>query len=321
MLSDMTSTTAVGRRPIAALGIAISTYRRPELLRALLDSIARQRFAGEAPEITISIADNSSDLEGMAVAREVAPSFRWPILIDHEPQPGIATTRNRTVRLLGDQDAIVFIDDDETASPEWLDRLVRTAVDFDADVVSGPVLPRFSQPPPAWVVTGRFYERPRHRTGTITGTTATSNLLVRGLVFDELGDPWFDPSLGLIGCDDTHFLERAQRRGHPSVWCDEATVSETFPPERVSVRWLVQRQFRGGNSYVIVQRMVAPGWRTTAQIIAKASIRTVVSVAALPVAALRPVSRVWALRSIATGVGQLAGYVNVRYAEYAHKDT
>ena len=315
MLAPMT-TAPGGRRPIRTLGIAIATHRRPELLRALLDSIAAQRFTGDEPAITLAITDNSPDLEGLAVIEQIAPTFRWPIVSDHEPQPGIATTRNRTVRLLGSPDAIVFVDDDETAQPDWLDRLVHTAVHHDADVVSGPVLPNFSEPPPAWAVDGRFYERDRWPTGTITGTTATSNLLVRRVVFDLLGDPWFEPSLGLIGCDDTHFLERAQRAGHPSVWCDEAIVAETFPADRVRPGWLIQRSFRGGNSYAIVQRMLAPGRRTNTRLLAKGGVRAVGSVALLPFAVWRTVPRIKVLQSLAKSVGQLSAFFSVRYEEY-----
>ncbi len=304
------------KRPIRAVGIAICTYRRPELLRALLASIAEQRFDGPAPEVSIAVADNSPDREGMPVALTVSTSFPYPIIVDHEPQPGIATTRNRTVSMLGPQDAIVFIDDDETAAPDWLAGLVRTAETYDADVVCGPVFARFAETPSRWMIDGRFYERERHPTGTVTGATATSNLLVRDVVFRALEQPFFDPALGLIGCDDTLFLERARLAGHVAVWCDEAVVSETFPVQRLNTRWLVQRKFRGGNSWVIIQRMLRPGARTTAVLIAKALMRVVASIVVLPATVWRPVPRVRTLQSLALGSGQIVAFVNIRYSEY-----
>ena len=37
----------------------------------------------------------------------------------------------------------LMIDDDEIASPDWLERMVRAAEATGADVVGGPVLPKF----------------------------------------------------------------------------------------------------------------------------------------------------------------------------------
>ena len=106
-------------------------------------------------------------------------SFSIPIIYGVEPEREIASARNRAVQLAGNVDFIAFIDDDEVADGRWLDELLAAQEKFGVDVVNGPVLPRFEQEVPPWVVRGRFYNRRRFPTGTLINWANTGNVLIK----------------------------------------------------------------------------------------------------------------------------------------------
>jgi len=125
--------------------------------------------------------------------------------------------------------------------------LLRVQRYYRADVVTGPCLPQYVEPPPRWVTEGGFHERPRHPTGTIRPVAFTHNALVRAAVFDGV-DCHFDESMALNGGDDNEFFRRVCAAGFQIIWADNAIVRESVPASRSTVRWLVQRGFRVGTT-------------------------------------------------------------------------
>ena len=60
--------------------------------------------------------------------------------------------RNAALDNRRNADYVCFIDDDEVPDPRWLDELIRVQAEYDADVVTGPVLSSVSaQNVPAWI--------------------------------------------------------------------------------------------------------------------------------------------------------------------------
>ena len=92
----------------------MATFTRPELLGALLASIAAA--AKPAPTVVI-VVDN--DPEGSA-ADTVRAFAELDITYAVETSPGIAEARNRFLALSGDAEFIVFVDDDEFVAENWL---------------------------------------------------------------------------------------------------------------------------------------------------------------------------------------------------------
>src|SRR5262249_61037764 len=122
----------------------------------------------------------------------------------------------------------------------WLDGLVFVQARENADVGAGPVLPRFDELPPAWVERGRFFVRPRYRTGHPLAVAGAGNVLVRTDVLSEQSGP-FAPQFALSGAEDTHLFMRLQRLGARMVWADEAVVDERVPKTRLNVKCGLQR--------------------------------------------------------------------------------
>jgi succinoglycan biosynthesis protein ExoM len=222
--------------------IAVPTYRRPDHLRNLLDSLRQARTAGRT--VDILVVDNDPDGSAMAIADDLGPG----VTVIQESHPGVSAARNRALEEIGNRvDAVIFLDDDEVVAVDWLERLLDYADRSGADVVTGPVLPLFDESTPQWLVRGGFWGRARHRTGTRVESVATNNTVVRTELFRRAPHVRFREDLSLKGGSDTQFFRDLQPYSGPFLWCDEAVVHERLLPNRMSLRWLFRRAMRIGN--------------------------------------------------------------------------
>jgi glycosyltransferase involved in cell wall biosynthesis len=93
---------------IKKIHILIATYKRPEHLRRLLDSLANLKT--DNITVAISVIDNDPE----QTARRITANFPQ-VEYKSELQPGIPSARNASLDCMqSDDDAIVFIDDDES---------------------------------------------------------------------------------------------------------------------------------------------------------------------------------------------------------------
>jgi glycosyltransferase involved in cell wall biosynthesis len=210
--------------------VCICTYRRPALLGRLLSRIETQRTGGLF-DYSVVVVDNDRSESARQVVESFARSSQIPVHYDVEPEQSISLARNRAVRNAGG-DLVGFIDDDEVPAENWLLHHVDTLHRCGADGVLGPVLPCFETAPPDWVLKGRFFDRPTHRTGEVLEwrNTRTGNALLRKTLFPD-GRSWFDPAFG-SGGEDRDFFRKAIASGSVFVWCEEAPVYEAVPPDR-----------------------------------------------------------------------------------------
>ncbi|HEX8272072.1 MAG TPA: glycosyltransferase [Longimicrobiaceae bacterium] len=306
-------------RAAVRVAVCVATLQRPLLLGALLDSLAGLVFRkSPGVEPFIVVVDN----DPQQTAREVVDAARdrlpFPVVYDVEPNRGIPHARNCGVRsaLSRGAEFVAFIDDDEVASPDWLDELLDVQRRSGADVVSGPSLPRFAPGVEPWVVEGGFFTYPRYATGESIPIAATNNALVAAHLFRGTEEP-FDPAFGLSGMDDSHFFMRVKMGGARLVWADEARVEEFIPASRARVGWIVKRAFRIGNGYVFCVRALTPPHRWVIPRVAGALARIGYGTLSLPFAAVRGrASLVSALRTISNGAGSLVALAGKRYQEY-----
>jgi GT2 family glycosyltransferase len=207
------------------------------------------------PETTLQVVvvDNDSSGSARAVCDEAAARQAYSLRYVVEKRRGIPFARNAALGVaLSDSEFVAFIDDDEIPEPDWLAELLRVQDYYRADVVSGPCLPHYVEPPPRWIEEGGFHETPRHSTGTLRHVAFTHNALVRAGVFDSM-DRYFDESIARGGGSDAEFFVRVFAAGFQIIWADNAIVHESIPASRSSVRWLIQRGFRVGTSSAWVQ--------------------------------------------------------------------
>jgi len=246
-----TARTGPADRPLR-VRIAIPTFHRPEGLREALEGVAEQirDLSPSVAEVTVMVIDNDADGSARALAESQG------VLYVVEPHPGIAAVRNRAIAEAADQDAIIFIDDDEVPCPGWLAALVGRYLESGADGVAGKVLTPFPDGVPQWVRVSGAFVRPVRADGAPMREAATNNLLLDLHTVRRSGIG-FDERFGLSGGSDSLFTRSFTRWGARLVWAEGAVVIEREAPERLTRAWVLRRTFRFGNTLARVNLVLA----------------------------------------------------------------
>lgn len=256
--------------------ICICTHKRPQMLARLLDGLVGQATEGLFT-YSVVVADNDQQESGRAVVDAFSATSGIPVTYCVEPRQNIARTRNKAVQAARG-DYLVFIDDDEFPTPKWLLTLFTTCRDFNVDGVLGPVKPHFDETPPAWVVEGKFYDRPSHPTGLVIDWRKgrTGNTFLKRHVFDGEETP-FRPEF-LTG-EDQDFFRRMIAKGYVFVWCHEALAYEVVPPVRWQRGFMLKRALLRGSISLVHPTMGASA-------VAKSAVAAPIYAVALPFAAV-----------------------------------
>jgi succinoglycan biosynthesis protein ExoM len=234
------SVQAVADHPSLAIGVC--TFRR-DALDQTLESIARQ---GAGP-IRVIVADNDETPAAEARIRALGARLELDLDYRHAPARNISLARNACLDAAGG-DWLLFIDDDEIAEPGWLAAMAREAARGRWDVVLGPVDAVYSEAAPEWMRRGNFHStRPVVRQGRID-TGYSGNALIR-LDFVRRHGLRFDPALGRSGGEDVDFFYRLRDAGGRIGFAEDARALEPVPDGRASLRWLLARTFRAGQTH------------------------------------------------------------------------
>jgi succinoglycan biosynthesis protein ExoM len=231
------------------VSILVATRERPSELRRLLASLARTKLRHFTPDellVDVVITDNASPPAGYE-PDELAAICGFPVTVTAEPRTGIPFARNTAIRHRHPgADAVVFVDDDHTVTPSWLEQLVLAAAEHDADFVAGPSLPRL---PVGLSLRARValqsLRTVRPPDGTRLDCASTGNLLVTTRWL-ERQETWLDESFGTGGGSDTEWTQRSSEDGAIIVHADRAVSWHWLNEERASLRWIAQRSYRVG---------------------------------------------------------------------------
>ncbi|WP_112248012.1 glycosyltransferase family 2 protein [Kribbella monticola] len=303
-----------------SVAVAVITFRRPELLKGLLESLQAQELPADSDyAVRIVVVDN--DAEGSA--REVIEAARgkYPIETAIEPEPGIPFAREKSVQLAWDDDALIFVDDDEVAPPGWLATLLAAWEKTRADVVTGPVQGILPPDAPAW---NRYSDvhssMGKHATGDLLNKAYTNNTLVAQHVYHSI-TPAFHPAFRYTGSSDLHFFLRVHQAGYRIVWCEEARIQEDVPASRTTLRWLFRRAFRSGSGDTISRLLIRPGAASYAKVLAYALAR-IASAFGYGLGGLVTFRKTYLLKAVRrffSGIGSLAGIVGINHDEYRER--
>jgi len=227
------------------ISVCICTYKRPHLLKRLLEELGRQETNGFFT-YSIVVVDNDVLRSAEAVVSNFAAAESIPIRYCVEPRQNIALARNKAIEN-ANGDFVAFIDDDEFPTGRWLLTLFIACNEYDVDGVLGPVKPHFDEEPPKWLVEGKFYERQSYPTGFVIDWPKgrTGNVLLKRRIFAASQQP-FSPDF-LTG-EDQDFFRRMIDKGYVFVWCNEAMAYEVVPPARWKRTFMLKRALvRGAN--------------------------------------------------------------------------
>jgi glycosyltransferase involved in cell wall biosynthesis len=245
--SDQNSTSPGGHQESLVIGIC--TANRTDLLMRLLDRLPCLRLDRERHRlIACIVVDNSRAGSARAAVQRFAASSGMEFRYHHLADRGLARARNTMLDLAaGLADTLAMIDDDEVPDPGWLEALVDCRAATGAEIVTGPVYPRFMAAVPRWLEDGRFLELETYPDGAKLTEAISGNALLylpavvaSGLRFDRRYDR--------TGGEDQVFFRQAARRGLTIRYASRAAVHENVPPGRTTFGYLVRREFRKGNT-------------------------------------------------------------------------
>src|SRR5690606_17711305 len=112
--------------------------------------------------IVVDVSAAGGLREAVAEARG---GCRWPLEYVAERTSHEARRRAVALALGWGADRVAFLEGTAEPSPHWLDELLAAQARHEADVVEGPVVPRYADEVPAWVRRGGFFEAARGVTG------------------------------------------------------------------------------------------------------------------------------------------------------------
>ncbi len=225
--------------------ILVCTFRRP-LVRKTLLSIDAQVISPDV-SIRIIVADNDDTPSASSVVDLAAGQMNTPVVYLHAPSRNISIARNACLDR-ADADWIVFLDDDERASPNWLAGLMETVERDQTDAAFGPVKAQYGDNAPGWI---REYDHlstwPQTRGGEVQ-TGYTGNAILRWRGADYINER-FKIEKGKTGGEDTEFFFRLWRAGARFSVAEDALVYEDIEASRLSFDWIQKRKYRTGQSY------------------------------------------------------------------------
>jgi succinoglycan biosynthesis protein ExoM len=299
------------------ISVCIATHRRTDRLALLLDDLARQTLLPDE----VVVVDNDAGGSARAVVEAQRARSPFALRYDIQPERNIARTRNLTVALASGA-WLAFIDDDERARPEWLERLVTAARQFKADGVLAPVEPLVPEHAPRWIRRGRFYDFPHLPDGAVVPLNRMrfGNVLLDGARLRAEPGP-FDVRYGLMCGEDGDLLIRMVAHGARIVWSETAPVYEPIEDARLSLRWLLQRALSGGQEFARKTLdgkygPVGPARRIVlfARVLAQMLLAALLGLLCAPLGRHRAAQ--WLVRA-AANLGKLSVFWGWRYQEYA----
>jgi glycosyltransferase involved in cell wall biosynthesis len=225
--------------------VCVCTYRRPELLKRLLEDL-REQGTGGLFTYSILVIDNDHQKSGNAVVSEFAVGQKIHVDYYVQPEQNIALARNMAIEH-ATGDFIVFIDDDESPIRRWLLTLFEACIKHNVDGVLGPVHPRYAETPPRWVVEGKFYDRRTYPTGFVIDWRKgrTGNTFLKKEIFAGMTAP-FRPEFRTG--EDQDFFRRMIEKGYVFVWCNEAVAYEIVPASRWNRSFMLKRALLRGHA-------------------------------------------------------------------------
>ena len=227
------------------IDICICTFRRPELA-ATLRSLAVLELP-QAYKVGVIIADNDDEPSARDLVIAMMDELQIPVHYIHAPARNISLARNACLDASRAR-FVAFIDDDETATKEWLVRLVKAAEGSRADVVLGPVRAGYGEDAPVWMRHGDFHSTFPVLAGGEIRTGYTCNVLMR-MDAKAICGRRFSLDRGQTGGEDTAFFDEVYRAGGRIVYAPDAWTEEVVPPNRATFRWLVRRRYRVGQTH------------------------------------------------------------------------
>ena len=248
-----------GSRLQITVVICAYTERRWAKLLGAINSVLHQELR---PDQVVLVIDHNPAL----LQRTRAAYPQLTVLANNGPR-GLSGARNTGVSQARG-DVIAFLDDDATAEPDWLTRMLVHYDDPRVLAVGGSAIPanqearpRWFPPEFDWVVGCSFLGQPSEVTPV--RNLIGCNMSFRRSALHQAGR--FDPALGRVGgvpvgCEETELCIRLQKRYPDGLVLYEpaARVRHHVTSDRWTWVYFRNRCFSEGRSKAVVARLVGP---------------------------------------------------------------
>lgn len=305
---------------IPKIAVAVLTFKRNDGLSKLLVALAKQDVPADIKAgLSVVIVDNDPNGGAGQVVADFQKHNDLNIIYEIEGRAGIPIARNRALDLApADTDLFCFIDDDEWPCDGWLQHLLTAYRNSKADCVHGPVIPVYPKTKSNFFIKTKVFECKKFPNEAKINFAATNNVLFNLKLFREL-EIRFSERMRFTGGSDYLFFKTAVQKGVKINWASEAIVYEDIPHSRMTWRWILQRQYRLGNTFAVSDR-VQGGLRSRIWRICYGVARVGLGLVTLPA---MPISNYWGMRGLVhllRGAGMVAGTFGHDHQEYLRSD-
>ena len=260
---------------ISVVMACYSEERMPSI-DAAVSSLLRQTLK---PRALIIAVDNNESLAHLLRKR-----FDWVTVVLNRSNRGASSTRNRGVEAVATK-FTAFLDDDETADPDWLLELTRPFAEPDVVGTGGKYIAAWPTVKPSWFpqeftwVVGGAYEGLPTVTAQVRNVWS-GNMAVRTDAFRKIGG--FCTDFGKRGSasqpEDTELCIRmAAATGGHWMYVPTATVNHIVPRSRASLSFFISRCFAEGRGKAAMAKelkLVSPAAIDTERDYAWTAVRT-----------------------------------------------
>lgn len=233
--------------------VALCTHNHADRLERTLADLTALRLP-RAP-IEFLVIDNGS--------RDATPDLlqghRWPegfnARVVREEKLGLSNARNRAVREARGE-YIIFMDDDETADPEWLCAFERLIDDHSPDAFGGRIEVLFEDERPRWLTDDLLgFLGQLNRSDSVTPLIDADsyfhggNFGFRKRAGEAVGD--FDSMLGRRGTDNTggeevEFYRRLLSAGCKVWWTPHAVIHHRIQACKLARGYFIDLHYKAG---------------------------------------------------------------------------
>lgn len=225
------------------IDVCVCTFRRPSVA-ATITSLAPQLGVGRR----LVVIDNDETCSSRELVTHLCHRLGMDLTFVHAPARNISVARNAALEVSSAR-LLAFIDDDETAAPDWLDRLEAHLNATAADVVFGSVRAIYEEGAAAWLRKADLHSICAKVDAEGAASTGyCCNVLIRR---NAIGQTRFREALGRSGGEDTVFFHELNRAGCKLVWLPDALTFEKASSQRATLSWLLRRFFRSGQTHAL----------------------------------------------------------------------
>ncbi|GID31283.1 glycosyltransferase [Paractinoplanes brasiliensis] len=244
--------------------IVIPTHTE-ERWSSLVRTVACARSQEPEPAEVVVVVDHNPDL-----FRRIQRDLPGVTVLENAYAKGVSGNRN-TGAFHAKTALVAFMDDDITAGPDWLERLVQPFSDPRVVGTGGGIIPAWEGPEPRWMPAEFLWAVGGSYAGMPTETSPIRNvwsasMVVRRETFDAVGG--FRVGFGKLGDrnrpEDTELcLRMSAHAGGHWMYVPGATIRHEVPANRSTFPWFVKRCYAEGRGKVQMAGLDDGGDRDT----------------------------------------------------------